>query len=412
MLDSIHILKNKPVFLRVVLAFFISGIGTAFTSVAIYQEFAAQNIGAIGFAIVFVAGLLPGFITSSFAANRYKAWPVFTVLIAGQLLGLIALAIPLIGSYTHNVFCLLVAEIVASAIGGVLLPIYKTIERSSFADNELNAVAPLDTFLFTANFIFGQGLGSLLASQLSLRQFLFIDFISYAIAAGLFFSLKAKLDKISQNQSDNKKSYAYRDLSSTQKKSLWLLPWLSFVCAPLMVLLPARGIEFSQPLTLLSSIKLTPVLFIICSRTLGQLAGPFLASHWDLAKLSSTKWSLPLSLLLYIGFYSLALNTGSLLLVGVFCCLAHVASNVVYCVGNYQLLANFNSEQAGWAATIVYRAMTIVTVLSSLVGGLLVQKYGWSLALLVSVVSWLVGSIYFNFQNKTQERSCSVHAVS
>lgn len=392
---------SKPLFAKVFLAFFISGIGTAFTSVAVYEALAKQDYGPLGFALAFIAGVAPGVLTSWWAGGRYLSWSFGKVLVFAQSFGLIMLIFPLISTFTNSVGWLLMAEVTASAVGGLLLPIYKTIEKSSFSDEELPHLAVVDTFLLTANFICGQGLGSLLVSVISLRAFLFVNCLTYVLSILILIPLVKKLMEIKpKSENQQQPTFFYQSLSSEQKKGIWLLPWLALTCAPLMVLLPSRSDEFQS--VNFGLLLMTPALFLICSRTIGQLIGPFLASKISIQKLNSKHWSLNAALFVYILFYSGAYLSSSIYVAAAFCILAHVCSNVVYSVGNYRLMKVFDSSQVGWAFGHVYRVSTVVISISALLGGVIAEHLGLTFTLILSFIFWSVGAMWFA-TGKTEE---------
>jgi hypothetical protein len=387
------LIAGKPLFSRVLIALFISGLGTSFTSVAVYGELSRRGFGPFGFALAFAAGLLPGLFTSLWMGPRAFRLPIGRILVGSQLVGLIALLMPLLGSVTGQIGWLLMAEVAASAIGGLLIPVYKTLERESFQESELGSLATLDTFLLTANFIFGQGLGALLAPHLSLPRFLLVDASSYLLSLVLLWPLlKVPVRREVWTRSEK------AELTRDQKGALWLLPWLAFVCAPLMVLFPVRGSEFGQIVRIFGLFEISPTLFLICARTVGQLLGPVLAAWLGLSALSRKPGGLSLAIAAYILLYVAAYRISSLYLAAMFCVLAHVASNAVYSIGNFELLRAFPAERVGWASGFVHRAVTLAVALSGLLGGVAAQAYGWNLALGLSSVLWLLGSVAFVIQ--------------
>lgn len=389
-----NLIFSKPIFSRVLLALFISGIGTAFTSVAVYQQLAERDFGPFGFAIAFVAGLLPGMITSYFAGRYYKRWALGKTLLLGQLVGLLMLIFPLVAGSGGSIVWLLLAEIAASAVGGLLIPVYKTIERSSFLEEDLPKLAVLDTFWLTANFICGQGLGAILASVLTLRQFLLVDVFSYILALIILWPLGSQIKETVKDAESFSDRESYRKLDSRQKQAVWLLPWLAFTCAPLMILFPAKGADFSE-VHFFGSVMMVPALFLICFRTLGQLIGPMVAAKLDIQKLSEKKFVLVWALLSYIFLYTCAFKVSSIYAAAVLCLMAHILSNIVYAVGNYQLMKFFKPEEVGWAFTFVYRISTLLIGITAIASGVLAESFGLNLAIGISLVGWIFGTLFF-----------------
>lgn len=398
---SLQFLKQRPLYFRVLIALFVSGIGTALTSVAVYQELTRTQAGSIGFSLAFAAGLIPGFLTSLISGRLAHRWSVGKVLILGQLAGLIALSIPLFGYHAGRIGWLFVAEATASAISGILLPLYKGLERQSFNDEAFEALASLDTFLLTTNFILGQGVGALLASHLSLAQFLWLDATTYIVALVLLFPIARHLPSLATSD-EVSPSPNLAALTLKQKKALMILPWLALICAPPMILLPARAVQWGPSVEVIAAFTMAPVLLIICSRTLGQILGPLAAAHLKMARLSATRWALPLTLFIYLVFYAVAYNVQSLPLVLISVLCAHVASNVVYAVGNYQMLHAFSPTETVGASARTYRWMTAITGASGLAAGALADRFGFGPVLAFSVLSLIVGSFVLLSRNQLE----------
>ena len=386
----LNLLRGKPRFTRVLLALFVSGLGTAFTSVAVYQQLSTLRWGPFGFGVAFAAGILPGLFTSSLSGRRAARWPVGKLLLLGQIIGLTCLIFPFLASFGNQIGWLLVAEVVTSAVTGLILPVFKSLERASFADAELPTLASLDTFLLSANFIFGQGLGSLLISSMSLRTFLIIDAISYAVALILLWPTAQSLGLIVESGST---LTVPRVLNFEQRVALTLMIWLPLVTVPVMVVLPSRGAEFGITTPLTAWFAMTPALLLICGRTLGQILGPLLAVHLNMDRVRARPWSMPFALFLYIAAYSVALTVPSLFAAVAFCLMAHVASNVVYAIGGYQVMKAFSSAEIGWASGLLYRSATLVMGIVSLVAGLIAERLGLNAVIVVSLVSWFGGSL-------------------
>jgi MFS family permease len=388
----LNLLRSRPLFTRVLLALTVSGLGTAFTAVAVYQKLTELDWGPAGFGLAFAAGLLPGMLTSVWSGRHSARWPIGKILIAGQAAGLCALILPLWGSISGQMYWLLAAEVMASAVGGILVPVFKGLERASFAEDEFPTVASLDTFLLTANFVFGQGLGSLLVSSLSLRQFLSIDALSYVIALILLWPLSRQLGAVSHEDQNDTAPMSWRFLKPEQKRALMVLIWLPLVTVPLMVTLPARGAEFGSSFRILNLVAITPALFLICGRTTGQILGPPLAVVLNMPKLAQQRWSLSLALFVYILSYALAFHVSSLYTAVALCLLAHIASNVVYAVGSYQMMTAFSAQEIGWAAAFTYRTATFAMGVIALSAGLVAANWGWASVISFSIVMWIMGS--------------------
>jgi MFS family permease len=383
-------LSSKPFFLRVMAAIFVSGVGTSLTAVAVYQELSRRNVGPAGFAIAYAAGLLPGLLTSMLPASHARKWHLGKVMIVAEIVGLLSLVFPFLGVEKAHIGWLLVSEAMASAVGGFLVPLFKSLERASFAEEEFPQLASLDTFLFTANFVLAQGIGALIASQLPLRAFLALDALTYVVALLLIVPVAARAPALGIDD-DSRRIRVH--LQVHQKRALFILPWLALVCAPPMILLPARGAEWGLSFRIIGALSIAPVLLLMCARSLGQILGPVVALKLDMRRLSDAAWALPSALLAYLILYLGAYRSSSLVVVAALVVLAHTASNVVYTVGTFQMLKAFNPEETVWASGWIYRLMTLITGVSGLLMGAVADRFGSGLVLAGSAVVFAVGTV-------------------
>lgn len=384
-----RIIFSRPAYARVLGALFVSGIGSAFTSVAVYRELGARGAGDFTFALAFAAALLPGFFTSFGASRISRVFRLRGLLLICLGGGLIGLLLPLLGYLEGNLVCLLGAEVLASASGGLLLPVFKGLERASFAEDDFQTLAALDSWIFTGNFIFGQGLGALLAARLSFEAFLLTDAFAYVVAILLVYPLNHGLSLPLPADDE-----ALPELRGERRRAVLLLPWLALTCAPPMILLPARAGEWSA--AEFAGVQLAPVLLLICARTLGQLLGPLLALRFDLARIGERSWALPLFLVSYLALYVGAYLASSLALVAGLVLLAHVSSNFLYAVGNFRLLQVFSAAETVEVAGFTYRGVTLISALSGLGVGAVAQAYGTSVVLGFSFLAlvggaWILG---------------------
>jgi DHA3 family macrolide efflux protein-like MFS transporter len=387
----IRIIKTKPAYARVLLALTVSGIGAAFTSVAVYTELARRGFGPTSFGFAFAAATLPGCFTSWIAGRQGHKWDSRKILVIGQVLGLVSLAFPLIGDQTNSFPLLIMAEFCASAIGGFLLPILKRIERESFDENDFEKVAALDTYLLTANFICGQGIGSLLCSKMSFSGFLAVDAVSYVFALVLIAGLPAQ-EIVESEEEDSRDTFNF---SAEQKRALYILPWLASVCAPAMILLPAHAEKWAD-VQLTKEWLIAPVLVILIARTLGQIVGPFVAMKINLERIGKNPSALTLALSLYVGLYFLAFHAPSLLMAAALVTSAHIASNVVYTFGNLRLMQSFSSREIGFASSFVFRSSTVVLGTSGILIGRVDELIGPIAIFIVSAFFLVTGAMLFS----------------
>lgn len=374
----LRILKRKPNYLTVVAALFISGIGTAFTSVAVYSELAFRQSHPTLYTLAFILGLAPAVISSQVAGmylTRFSATRWFGLM---QMIAAIMLLPAIFGS--KSIALLLSAEAISSFVGGLIMPAYRYMERQSFKDDELPTAAVLDVFIFSLNFIFGQGLGALLYPLMGTQLFLIIDLMSYVLAAVIIFLS----NDISYSSAETKESstFNYSQLTSLQRRALWLYPFLSFICGSLMSILPFKATQYDPSIKI---IFLSPVLLLISSRTLGQMVGPFVIRGEKFMTLLKDTRFIPFCLTLFIVLYGITFNIHSLVLSAVLIVLAHIFSNIVYTVANFAITRCFDSSNITMAAARNYQFGILSLILGSTGTALLTAQFGMNGALGLSI---------------------------
>lgn len=163
-----------------------------------------------------------------------------------------------------------------------------------------------------------------------------------------------------------------------------------------MVVLPARGADFGVSA---SWFAIAPTLLLVCRRTLGQILGPFVAIYLNMDRICRWSWSMSVSLLIYVFAYILALHVPSLVAAVSLCVFAHIASNVVFAIGNYQVMKAFKPHEIGWAAGFLYRTSTLAIGIVGLGAGAIAERFGINSVIVASVLCWIVGSFLWRSQD-------------
>lgn len=391
-----QIVRSHPLYFLASLAFFISTVGTAFTSVAVYFLLEQYQAHAMVFAVVFAAGTLPGFLTSLWAGNVVHRKNLFFSVLGCQIIATIALAVPLIGMTLKRVELFVVAEIIASATTGILLPFIKRLEKLSFQDKHLEFIAAYDTYFFTFSFIFGQGMATILLGFMSTKLFLLIDFFTYLVSCAFLISLRESFQKIHMNTLSSEAQYdanCYRTLGANQRRVLLTFIWLSLTCSAPMALLPAMGQRFSVS----TMLALSPTLVLLCSRTVGQILAPIIATFLGIAQMATSKALLVAMLCAYLFCYAGAFSSHNLWLSCAMVIVAHFFSNIVFTIAQYQLLKEFNAHIIGWAAAFNYRAMIISSVSISLLAGFWIDHLSLPSLFILLFFIMVVGFVSINW---------------
>lgn len=367
---------RKKGYLGLTLAILISGVGTAFTAIAVYAELSRLKAAPLFYAGAFLLGLVPGLFTSLWSAKLVRRFSVVSLFTSLQLLGALALVLPLLGLLYHQVPLLLVAELIGSSIGGFMAPLYQTYLRKTFTDEELPAASVWDVYLFSANFVIGQALGTLLYSFVTPQTFLLVDIFSY-VAAALLIQMAAKWDPSGFRAESNEKAaspFRWAGLTPGQKRVFWFMPLLALSCAPSMALLPARGAEFGDRWQW-GVLSLTPAVVVILFRTLGQLTAPLLLKRLPFEAMLKKDGLIVGCLLFYLALYRILFTLPSFPAVLACVFLAHVASNIIYALASYGFTRHFTGETIGAAAARHYQASVLFTSAGALLGGYLADHF-------------------------------------
>lgn len=372
-----QLLLKKKAYLYLSLAFFLSNIGTAFTAIAVYGEFAKLQVPAFFYSFAFILGLAPGLVTSHFSVRLGRRFGLAKVLVATQVAGGLLVILPLIGALEHNLWLLVLAEAIGSMIGGTLAPLYQEFLRKNFQDDELGYVSVYDSYVYTAQFILGQALGTLIyGSGIGTVNYILFDIGTYVLAAVIV--LFAVMQNPTDFRNEIKTSAAklsWEKLTTRQKRAFWLMPLLSLACAPAMAVLPAEGAKIGSPVEFLL-FSISPALLFLFAKALGQLLAPQLLAKQDFEKLARSNGLLlgcvALYLLCYAGVYSL----GSFGLAMPLIILAHIASNIVFVLASYSFTKNFSAEQIAMVSSRNYQASILSMSVAAFVGGFIANAFG------------------------------------
>jgi len=237
----------------------------------------------------------------------------------------------------------------------------------------------------------------LLFGRVGPQTLLLVDALSFITAAWLLgFASRRMVIKPDIQPSTSLPSLRWAGLSSMQKRSLLLLPSLAAVGAPAMALLPALAQQMRPEDT--TGLAL-PLLF---SRSLGQLCGPLLLNGQKMPEYTRRNYlllgCLALFLLAYMMMPALSAYT-SVALAAIF--IAHLASNVVFALGTYGVLHQFDEQEVSGASAKAWRWQTISATCTTSVTVLLTGKLGaihtlWCVSFCSLI---LVGGILFRYRN-------------
>lgn len=382
-------------------ATFLSGIGVALTTIAIYAELNRHQVSPLYYSAAFVVAFLPGLFTSQMSGKISHRISLSKAMIAAEGIGAVSLLFPVFAMKTNILWLLLVAEFVGSAIVGFLAPVHQSFLRRKFSDDTLKVVNVYSVYIFSANFIFGQALGTLFYAYFGTFNYLLIDFVTYIFAALLIFAASSKYPesfKPLREKGSHHSPFLWKKLSSVQKRAFLLNPILGLCCAPAMSLLPAAGSQYGVHI-FIGSVVLSPVLVFLLLKTLGQMVGPYVADRFDFDQLIRSELLIVGCVALYLGLYGVIFSTRNFIVACVCIVAAHISSNIIFIIGSYGFTKSFDKNDIGSASARHYQVMVIIMTFSGLWAGTLAEHAGL-VAVVLATSPLLIVTAFYLYRNK------------
>lgn len=379
---------SKYLWLRtLLLALICSSIGSGLTFVMVFGELARLDAAPSSFAIAFILSTSPGFIGTIVGKHLLQKLETKYCLMIGEILGAIGLSIPWFGLENNSASVLQCAGIASSLAAGITIPAINHYTKSKLDEEDIGAGALIDTLVFSCHVLFGIGIGAFIYGKICSEAFLLINLASYFIAVAVISFLPIINTHPSHN---NIVEDLPVKLSSRQVSCLYLLPSLAMVGSPAMSLLP----------TLVGNeAKGDTILYLLFSRGLGQLIGPFLVKE-ERYKNQSSSFIIACMVVFILCYLFIPLSP-YLIVSLLFVFIAHVFSNIIYSMGWYNILTNFRSEHVAAASASSYKRQIMIGAVASILSGLLADRMGSSMALLLcSSIGLVLSSIILLHLNK------------
>lgn len=360
-------------------AFILSSLGNGLTQVVVFGQLLHWQASPATLTLAYMLATLPGFLGSLWGERLCKMLPPLRILILCEILGMLALILPLYGLTAHSIPALLTVQSAEALLSGISYPALTLLFKRGLNHDELPAATAMETLIFTSQVLLGTGLGVLLFNVLAPLDLLMIDALSFMASAALLLATSAVFQASGQQNDEltaAEASFCWKNCSLLQKRSVLLLPALAAVGSPAMALLPALAQQIRPEDT--TSLAL-PLLF---ARSLGQLCGPLLLNADKLRRYCTRNGLLLSCLALFLcGYFLLPLLSpwpaaGLALIFG-----AHLASNVVFALGTFGVLNNFASDEVATACALAWRGQVIVAAIATAIAGYLAQSLGAAAAL-------------------------------
>ena len=166
-------------------AFILSSLGNGLTQVVVFGQLLRWHATPTTLTLAWLLATVPGFIGSLLGEKLCRIYPPLRVLILCELLGLLALALPLIGLRLHSLPLLLAVQSVESLLGGISWPALALTFKRGLREDELPAATAMENMIFASQVLLGTGLGVLLFERVSPEALLLIDAVIFMAACGL-----------------------------------------------------------------------------------------------------------------------------------------------------------------------------------------------------------------------------------
>lgn len=384
--DIARLLRCHPWFLLLTLASIVSGAGSGLTDTVAYGNLADLHVAPMWFAVMYAATMAMGVVSLQLGKKVLAHLRVLTVLIAAEMLGLIALALPWAALHFHHRALFVAGDTLTMLYLGLAYPALSVLIRNGFTHDEMPAATAVDTLAFSAVVILGRGAGAFLYPYVASTTLLMVDAASFFIGAALILaSARANQPLFSRLQPEMPVQHpSIRGLRGARLRAFLLPVVLSLVTAPALALLPSVGVRFNG-LTL-GKVLLAPTLLALFARNLGQISGP-LVLRGEAADGVFRDSGLLIGLIAaFCVSYGVVVSTHSFLLVLAAVALAHTCSSMVFNIAYTARLRRFAPEET--AAVSVRAAQLTLLVQSSLAlcAGWLAERLGLRESLVVLVL--------------------------
>lgn len=373
-------------------ALVLSSLGNGLTQVLVFGQLLRWHASPSTLTLAYLLATLPGFVGSLAGEKLCRRLSPLSLLIITELLGMVALALPLFGLVYHSIPALLMVQSAEALLGGMSWPALALVFKRGLTHDELPAATGMESVIFASQVLLGTGVGVLLFDHVAPLILLSIDALSFLASVALLMLTRAHYrahDMSNRNNGKPLSTIAWPSLTAAQKRSLLILPALAAVGSPAMALLPALAQQIHPDDA--SGLAL-PLLF---ARSLGQLCGPLLLNGEKLPHYARRNRLLVLCLAIFLGAYGLLplLSEEKSAALGLIF-IAHLASNVVFAVGTFSLLAGFSGDEIPAASAKAWRWQTLTATLMTTIAAWLASEWGAAQALYsVSLSALLLMSV-------------------
>lgn len=355
-------------------AFVLSSLGNGLTQVLVFGLLLDWQASPSTLTLAYMLATFPGLLGSLAGEKLCHRMPPVQLLILTETLGLVALTLPLLGLLHHNTTALLAVQSMEAFLGGMSWPALTLIFKRGLSQQELPAATAMENVVFASQVLLGTGIGVLMYGSVDPSLLLGVDAFSFLAAIALLV-LTAQNCHAHHAVTNEKVGQAapvhWRSLSRAQKRSLLILPLLAAVGSPAMALMPALVQQIAPENA--AGLAL-PLLFV---RSLGQLCGPLMIKSEKLPLYARRNRVLLICMGSFLGAYAMVpLISGQLVVTSGLIFIAHLASNVLFALGTFSLLARFSAAQVSAASARAWRWQTATATVVTAIAAALASEWG------------------------------------
>nr|WP_159466153.1 MFS transporter [Scandinavium goeteborgense] len=219
------------------LAFILSSLGNGLTQVVVFGQLLRWQASPTTLTLAWLLATMPGFLGSLIGERLCRTYPPLRLLICCELLGLLALILPLQGLRHHSIPLLLAVQSVEALLAGMSWPALALTFKRGLSAQELPAATAMENLIFASQVLLGTGVGVLLFERVSPQSLLIVDAMSFLAASWLLWlTLQRTVIAADDSRPKTRTPLRWATLTLSQKRSLLLLGCLGiFLLAYVMM---------------------------------------------------------------------------------------------------------------------------------------------------------------------------------
>lgn len=397
----LDMLKGSPELRIFLVGSLITSLGSALTRIAIYGKLAQFGAPPLMFGVSYALSIVPSLFAAGIGLHVLRRAGPTRALVVSEGLGLIGVAVPWLGVIYHSISLLVIGSLIPGIAAGIAVAAYSAVIKGLVKEDHYASFSAIDALSFSASTVVGTSIAALMYSAIPVRWYFISDAASYLIAGVIFYYLGRVASEaiFSREERESTTGRAGRmpRLRGTRLRAFLLLPLMAATNGAAIALLPALGEHFSV-MRFWAPLVIDPTVILVLARTVGQSAGPFIFRPARIDAFFMSGKALLTFVGMYLGLYAIAFGVrpseGSFIAVVLAVVLAHVASNVVYVVGNTAAFGCFTKSEMPVVSVRANQVTITILAVVSIVAGKLANITSLFISFLaVSIPGFILYSI-------------------